>query len=323
MAGASAGRASAGKRAIGSLVLSWAGRANNGRPGRSFFCRIVRALRLDPALYREVASSRASSRQATLVVLLAAGGAGLGGSVRALLDNFGLRDLEQWTGYVWFLFVNEALPIAILGAVAQLVVWPVWAAGLWIIGGRLASPEGRDAGFWPVARALAYAQAPAIFLLLSPIFVRLAVPVVWFAAASGSEPGSAVILDMSVLRTLEFGGRTLVSAWVLVGTFLAMRETLGISYARTLGALLLAGVAISVLLGVVATAAFLAVPSPPFEFGPEYYRGDFLGIGGEAPSVILSIQSPLPITSGLDFNLGLIDAFTVFVKNPFSFRFFP
>ena len=257
------------------------------------------------------------------MILLAAGGAGLGGSVRALLDNFGVRDLDEWTGFAWSMFRNETAPIAILGAAAQLVAWPVWAAALWFIGGRLASPNSRAAGYWSVARALAYAQAPAIFLLLSPMLIRIAVPMVWFAAASGSEPGSPVILDMSLLRTLEFGGRTLISAWVLIGTYLAMREMLGLSNVRALGALVLASVSISVLLGVIATAVFLAIPSPPFEIGPEYDRGDFLGVGGEGPGVILAIQSPLRITAGLDFNLGLVDAFMVFVHNPFSFRFFP
>ncbi len=320
MAGSSAGT---GRRATGSRVLSWARRAISGRPGRGFIGRIVRALRLDPSLYREVASPGASNSQATFVILLAAGGAGLGGSVRALLHNFGSRDLEPWTEFAWYIFVNEAVPIAALGTVAQLVAWPLWAAALWIVGGRLAPPNDRAAGYWSVARALAHAQAPAIILLLSPILMRIAVPVAWFAASWESEPGGPVILDMSLLRMLEFGSRTLISAWVLVGTYLAMRETLGLSNARTLGAIVLASVAISVLLGAFATAAFLAFPAPPVEFGSEFNRGDFLGVGGDAPGVILAIQSPLRITAGLDFNLGLVDAFMVFVNNPFSFWAFP
>ena len=323
MAGSSARHAGGGKRAIGSRVLSWARSATNAQPGSSFIGRIVRALRLEPALYREVATPGASSRLATLVVLLAAVGAGLGGSARVLLDTFVLRDLEEWTGYILTLFWREAVPIAVLSAVAHLVAWLVWASALWIIGGRLASSNDQSAGYWSVARALAYAQAPAVFLLLSPMLIRIAVPIVWFAAASGSEPGSPVILEMSLLRTLEFGGRTLVSAWVLIGTSLALRETLGLSNFRALGALVLAGVAISILLGVLATTAFLAIPSPPFEFGPEYDRGDFLGVGGEGPVVILAVQPPLGITAGLDFNLGLVDAFMVSVHNPFSFRYFP
>ena len=155
--------------------------------------------------------------------------------------------------------------------------------------------------------------------------MRIAVPVAWFAASWESEPGGPVILDMSLLRTLEFGGRTLISAWVLVGTYLAMRETLGLSNVRTLGAIVLASVAISVLLGAFATAAFLAFPAPTVEFGSEFNRGDFLGVGGDAPGVILAIQSPASDRSplGLDFNLGLADAFMVFVNNPFSFWAFP
>lgn len=277
---------------------------------------------MEPALYREVASPGANSRQATLVLVLAAGGAGLGGSARALLQTFVLRDLEQWTGYFWSLFAKEAVPLAVLGAVAHLFAWPVWAAALWIIGRRLASPNARAVGYWSVARALAYAQTPAIFLLLSPIIIRVLVPIVWLTAAAGSDPSRVVILDMSVLRTLDFGVRTMISTWVLVGTFLAMREALGLSNGRTLGALLAAAAAVAVVLGVLAAATSLAVPPPAWDFNPTSTGDKFLGIGGQGPLVVFSGRHAIPITIGFDFNLGLIDAFMVFVTNPFSFRFF-
>lgn len=323
MAGSNAGHAGSGRRAFGTRVLSWVSNAKSTRPGRSFVGRIIRASLMEPSLYREVASPGASSRQATLVLVLAAGGAGLGGSARTLLQTFVLRDLDQWTGYFWSLFAKEAVPIAVLGAVAHLFAWPVWAAAMWIIGGRLASPKARAVGYWPVARALAYAQSPTIFLLLSPIFIRVLVPVVWLAAAAGSDPSGVVILDMSLLRTLDFGVRTLISAWVLIGTFLAMRETLGLSNSRTLGALLAAAAAVAVVLGVLAAAVSLAVPPPAWDFDPASTGDKFLGVGGQGPLVIFPAWHAIPITIGLDFNLGLIDAFMVFITNLSSFRFFP
>ena len=242
-------------------------------------------------------------------------------------QRLGSGTLEEWTGYRLVLMFGETrqLPIAILsrrrstrrpGPCGPLPCGS--SVGAW------RRPTTESGGYWSVARALAYAQAAGCFSASqSDSYPNRRPDRLVCRGLSGSEPGSPIILDMSQLRTLEFGGRTLVSAWVLIGTFLALRETLGLSNFRALGALVLAGVAISILLGVLATTAFLAIPSPPFEFGPEYDRGDFLGVGGEGPVVILAVQPPLGITAGLDFNLGLVDAFIVSVHNPFSFRYFP
>ena len=139
--------------------------------GSGLINRMLRALRLDATLYREVAGPDGDTRQAALVVLLAATGGGA--------EVF-------WLG---------AGSVGLV-AIAHVAAWPVWAAGLWFVGSRLRAPDGEASGFRQVARAIAFAQAPGVFLALSPFLL-------W------------------TLEPLWGTVRSLVFVWVLVGTFLA------------------------------------------------------------------------------------------------------
>ena len=202
--------------------------------GNGLINRMLRALRLDATLYREVAGPDGDTRQAVLVVLLA--GAGGGAEV-------------FWLG---------AGSVGLV-AIAHVVAWPVWAAGLWFVGGRLRTPGGEASGFRQVARAIAFAQAPGVFFALGPVLYL-------------------------VLEPLAGTVRSLVFVWVLVGTFLAVRESLGLSNGQTLGALIAVGAAIAVLLG------------PAIIFITAWALWPQLGMG---PMVAL-------VSYGVfDFNLGL------------------
>ncbi|MCY3956808.1 MAG: hypothetical protein OXG65_00760 [Chloroflexi bacterium] len=167
--------------------------------GNGLIGRMLRALRLDASLYREVSAPDGDTRQAALVVLLTAVAAGtqgvwLGGSGAGLI------------------------------AISHMAAWPVWAAGLWLVGARLGAPNGEASGFRQVARAIAFAQAPGVLFAASLVIFWISAPL-WGTV------------------------RTLISVWVLVGTFLAVRETLGLSNGRTLGALFGVGAATAILLG--------------------------------------------------------------------------
>ena len=185
--------------------------------GDGLIGRMLRALRLDATLYREVAGPGGSTRQAMLVVLLTAAAAGTEG---------------LWVG----------AGSAGLIAITHMVAWPVWAAGLWLVGVRLRAPAGETPGFQQVARAIAFAQAPGVFFALSPILL-------W---SSGPLAGTV---------------RSLVFVWVLVGTLLAVRESLGLSNGRTLGALVAVGAVIAALLGPVITFLTLWVLLPHVTMG--------------------------------------------------------
>ena len=274
-----------------------------------FIRRTIRALSLDSDLYREVSAPGASTLQAVLIVMLAAVGVGLGEGGRTLLYMLRAWQIESRTGLLWYTFINETLPLAALNAVAHLAGWPLWAAALWIIGGRLVSAGGRTPRFGSVARGLAFAQAPGLFLILSPALARALVPIIGLATDSATDPARWGFVAFQLPQTLDFGFRTLISGWVLIGTFLALRESLGLSNGRTLGAILAAGVTVAVLLGVLATAIALAVPSPPWTFNLALSGDSFLGIGGSGPLANFWIENALPISLGFDFNLGLIDGF--------------
>ena len=167
--------------------------------GSGFINRMLRALRLEASLYREVSAADGDTRQAALVVLLTAAAAGAEG--------------------VW-VSVSGAGIIAI----SHVAAWLVWALGIWLVGARLKAPKGDASGFWQVARAIAFAQAPGVLFAASLVLFWISAPL-WSTV------------------------RTLISLWVLVGTFLAVRETLGLSNGRTLGALFGVGAATAVLLG--------------------------------------------------------------------------
>ena len=302
MASNGAGRP-AGRNASGEAAT-----AAQTRPGGGFIHRTIRALSLDPDLYREVSSSGGGTGHAALVVLLAAAGAGLGESGRVLLEMLKYPAIDRRTGLLWAAFVDESLPIGALNAVAHLAAWPCWAAALWFIGRRLAS-DGWTPRFGPVARGLAFAQAPGVLLILTPLFVRALVPIIGVASDWGTDFDRWDLLAHQLPASLDIGLRAVISGWILIGTFLAMRESLGLSNGLALAALLSAGVAIAIFMGACAAAVALVVPSPPWTFDHALPSGTFLGIGGTGPLVTPSIQEALPITLGFDFNLGLIEGF--------------
>ena len=190
--------------------------------------RTIRALSLDSDLYREVSAPGASTLQAALVVMLAAVGVGLGESGRTLLFMLGAFRIESRTGLLWYTFVDETLPIAALNAVVHLATWPMWAAAVWIIGGRLVSAGGRPPRFGSVARGLAFAQAPGLFLILTPVLVRALVPIIGLATDSATDTARWGFVAFQLPPTLDFGFRTLISGWVLIGTYLAPARIAGL-----------------------------------------------------------------------------------------------
>lgn len=278
------------------------------RAGSEFVARTIRALRLDAAVYLKAASPGGGSWQAFFVVLLAALGTGLGESSRVLLSKLGIPYLWQRFGILWNVFADEAIPISVIVAIAHVAAWPVWAVVIWTIGKRLASERDRAPPLWSVARALAFAQAPGVFLVAMPIFVHLFIPIVGLVTDPEDVAHHWVVLGQSVPRALDFGIRTLVSAWVLLGTFLAIREVFGFSHGRALGAIFATGFTTAMLFGVFATAmAKIVVSEPSWAFGlNSVHVGSFeLGV----PLVAISIEQAVPVIHGFDFNLGLIDAF--------------
>ena len=194
--------------------------------------RITRAIRLDSAVYREVAVASNSTRQAAVVVLIAAVASSLSWGVHALPALVPTVPGASVDG--GRVVAQLANPVIGLGAIAQVCAWLTWTACLWIVGARIATPAGSSCTFWGLARALAFAQAPAVFRLATVLLVTV------IASVLGAEG-----LRTSFARTLTWIVETGIEVWVLVATFVAIREAMRLSNGAALGSLILVGLTVS------------------------------------------------------------------------------
>jgi hypothetical protein len=122
--------------------------------------RLIAALRLDRTFYAEVSAERAASVQALLVVLLSGVCNGLG-----LVPHLGSAGISA-------------------GAGAGVLGWFVWTAVVFLT----AAPFGRRLPGRSLLRALGFATAPGVFLIVGAVpvlgrFARAAV-VAWLVAAT-------------------------------------------------------------------------------------------------------------------------------------------
>lgn len=208
--------------------------------GVGLVARIVRALRLDPTLYREVTSPGAGNRQAVAMILITAA---IWGFQTIFLKRAPV--LQPSTGGAGDLEFGLLLTLFAVPAIAQIASWLIWAVGLRLIAARWV-PRDREVPFYgQIARALAFAQAP---VLLAAV---IAVPATMIVSTSYTLPilPEGIREDLPVLAVSGLGG--LVTAWVIVGTFVAVREALGLSNGRTLMALLVVNLVGAALLGIV------------------------------------------------------------------------
>ena len=207
--------------------------------------QMIRAARLDPSLYRDVAAPSGSTRQAAVVVLITAAVSGLYWGALSI-PGLVLSDpaVAADAGAVLAQF---AVPTIGFSAIAQVCAWLIWSAGLWLVGARLAAPAGPVRAFWPLARALAFAQSPAVFGVVTVALALVVGPIF------GTEA-----LKASFVLMLMWSVQAAVGVWVLIATFLAVRETLGLSTGRTLGSLSLVGLAISGLVSFSVVALVIA-----------------------------------------------------------------
>jgi hypothetical protein len=136
----------------------------------SFGERMVRAAKCDVAIYEEVEADASATGQALTVVVLAsvAAGLALGGGVRGL----------------------------VVGAVASVIGWALWALLIYWIGARWLPEPETNADWGQLLRTLGFASAPGI--------VRVV----------GIVPG---------LRGLVF---LAVAVWMFVTTVTAVRQAL-------------------------------------------------------------------------------------------------
>ena len=103
-----------------------------------FFNRIVRAVRLNPALYEEVEADRSAMGQAMGVVILSSLAAGIGS-----MQRIGAGGL-------------------LMGTLSALLGWAAWAAIIYFIGTRLLPEPQTKADYGELLRTIGFASAPGI-----------------------------------------------------------------------------------------------------------------------------------------------------------------
>ncbi|MDE2869145.1 MAG: hypothetical protein OXR64_12635 [Chloroflexota bacterium] len=279
--------------------------------GSGFINRLLRALRLDPTLYREVAAPGASTEQAALVVILAAVGFSFAQSARSLVSWLSSSGSFWWSGLTtteanaWIAMDLENYRV-VVRVLALVAAWPVWAAGLWLVSKRMSASRGQAPGFGQVARVLAFAQAPGVFgpalLLPTTVGAALVLSQTGWLQAYMAPPANLAFLDF-----LVGVGWPLLLVWVFLGSLVALREGLGLSGGQALGALIIVGAGLAVLLGLVVTVGSVvaaAVGAVPEAFGLE----PRVPVGldhGDAIAAQVAPFIPYLTAFQFDFNLGL------------------
>ena len=151
---------------------------------------MVRAAKLQRALYAEVAADITATRQAVAVVAITALAA-------FISDQIGPPDLS-WLGVPAEADGGSSFGILLLiiGPILAIVAWLAWSVVAWYVGTRMIAQDREDVQFLEVARAIGFAQTPSV------LGVTLFIPVL------------GLIIQVGVFF------------WVLATGFVAIRESM-------------------------------------------------------------------------------------------------
>ena len=107
--------------------------------------RMLGAARLNAGTFEDVEHDRGATLQALAVVIIVAIATGIGG----LLGNE--NDILQGFGF---------------GVVRGVLLWAVWALGIWIVGSTILRTSETNADWGQLARGTGFAQTPGILSIL-------------------------------------------------------------------------------------------------------------------------------------------------------------
>jgi len=152
--------------------------------------RMIRAARLDAALYEEVEADRNATGQAMGVVVLSALAAGLG-----------------HVGKPWL-----AGPVAM--AIVSLISWLIWAGVIYVVGTKLLPEPETKSDMGELLRTLGFASAPGLIRVFEIVpglrWLVVLVAIVWMAAA----------MVVAVRQALDYKSTLRAVVVVLIGAFL-------------------------------------------------------------------------------------------------------
>lgn len=149
--------------------------------------RMLRAAKLETALYEEVEHDENATSEALVVVVLSSVAGGLGA-----------------------VFFGGLVPV-VMGVISGVVGWLAWSGVILLIGSRLFPEEGTEADLGQLLRTMGYAQAPGL-LRVAGIVPVLGWPVVF--AANVWMIATTVV---AVRQALDFRSTARAVAVVMIG----------------------------------------------------------------------------------------------------------
>jgi len=152
---------------------------------RSMTDRIVGALRLDEETYEEIEADEKATGEAAFIVVASAIVAAAGYALR----------------------VGGEVNAGLIGAIAELIGWAVFAWFAWLVGTKLFPAPTTRSTWSEIARTTGYAHTPRFLLILVAVpgffgLIRLVVSI-WILAASVVALRAA--LDCTTLRAIAVG----------------------------------------------------------------------------------------------------------------------
>jgi hypothetical protein len=151
----------------------------------SIINRMMRAARLEVALYEEVEADLSATNQALLVVVMVAVASGIGAALGASLSG------TSAVGLVGRL---------VSGLLSGLIGWAVWSYVVYFVGTRF---FGGTATYGELLRTLGFAESPSVLLLLSfvPVVGGILSVVVGIWTLVSSFIGTRQALDIDNTKT--------------------------------------------------------------------------------------------------------------------------
>ena len=173
--------------------------------------RMLRAARLDAALYEEVEADSSATRQAVVVVILYAVAAGIGNLA---------------AGGVKGLFV---------GTLSALVTWYIWALITYVIGTKLLAEPQTEASMGQLLRTIGFAASPGIitvfaFIPVLGVLIKV-VAVIWMLVA----------MVVGVRQALDYTSTGRAVLVCVIGWVFYLIVSLGVAAVMGIGGVLLGG----------------------------------------------------------------------------------
>jgi hypothetical protein len=175
---------------------------------RSMFKRMVRAARLEPALYEEVEADSDAIGQALLVVIITSTATGIGAGLNAVMIG-GAERFLYGLGY---------------GVAAAITGWLFWALFAYVLGVTILKGPQTSSTWGELLRTMGFASTPGILRIFA--FVPVVGGVIAFAGSVWRLVATIIAvrqaLDFSTWRAIP----TAIIGWIVYMVLLSLMRVL-------------------------------------------------------------------------------------------------